>query len=51
MEIVGTQGDEADEIIVEGGEETEQDLEPTSDDKEVIATDADGYRLIRGAKS
>lgn len=50
-ETVGTQSDESDEIIVEGEEETEQDLEPDSDDKEVIATDADGYRLIRGAKS
>jgi hypothetical protein len=50
-ETVGSHSDEADDKIVEGEEETEQDLEPVSDDKEVIATDADGYRLIRGANS
>ena len=50
-DIVGSQSDESDDIIVEGEEEIEGDLQPASDDKEVVATDADGYRLIRGAKS
>ena len=50
-ETVGTQSDDSDDIIIEGEEEIEKDPRPASDDKEVIATDADGYRLIKGAKS
>jgi hypothetical protein len=45
----GSQSDESDDIIVEGGEEIEGDLQPALDEK-VAVTDSDGYRLIRGAK-
>jgi hypothetical protein len=44
-----SQNDESDDIIVEGGEEIEADLQPALDEK-IAVTDSDGYRLIRGAK-